>query len=334
MVQAKYKKSITHTKNPVYEKTFTGNSGPVSEYFISGELTGKERDPETGLYYYGARYLDPRTSRWISADPAMWEGDYIPSAPINDQARERNQNLPGIGGIFNYVNFHVYHYGGNNPVRLVDPDGRFSPGRVFDGILRATSGIGLMVTGCSMIGAAGAGAVGSFGLSTPASIAVGVVGFGVFVEGLVHFSFGISEAMTGAFGVDMPDTPISTGGLIGAAIDVSNGHNRPTQGAGSAERTGDNISRTVTTVAGVTSNAQNIANVANTSGAVRALVETAANANDARNNSRTTQSPTAQQTQMGANSNQVGPGGRSGPDAQQRNVYQNVHRGYSGPPGF
>jgi len=104
--------------------TFTSNSGPVSVFFISGELTGKERDPETGLYYYGERYLDPRTSRWISADPAMWEGDYIPGAPINDQARERNQNLPGMGGIFNYVNFHVYHYGGNNPVKLMDPDGR------------------------------------------------------------------------------------------------------------------------------------------------------------------------------------------------------------------
>jgi len=27
--------------------------------------TGKERDSETGLYYYGARYLDSRTSRWL-----------------------------------------------------------------------------------------------------------------------------------------------------------------------------------------------------------------------------------------------------------------------------
>ena len=102
--------------------TFTDNSGPVSVFFVSGELTGKERDPETGLYYYGARYLDPRTSRWLSVDPAM--GEYIPLAPINDDAKKHNQNLPGIGGIFNYVNMHVYHYGGNNPVRLVDPDGR------------------------------------------------------------------------------------------------------------------------------------------------------------------------------------------------------------------
>ena len=36
----------------------------------------KELDEKTGLYYYGARYLDPRYSRWISTDPAL--GEYIP----------------------------------------------------------------------------------------------------------------------------------------------------------------------------------------------------------------------------------------------------------------
>jgi RHS repeat-associated protein len=87
-----------------------------------GKFTGKELDPETGLYYFGARYLDPKTSRWLSGDPAV--GEYFPVAPVNDEARKRNGNLPGMGGVFNYVNLHVYHYAGNNPVKLVDPDGK------------------------------------------------------------------------------------------------------------------------------------------------------------------------------------------------------------------
>jgi hypothetical protein len=79
-------------------------------------------DAETGLYYYGARYLDPKTSRWLSGDPAM--ADYIPVAPNNDEARKHNQSLPGQGGVFNYVNLHAYHYAGNNPVKYTDPSGR------------------------------------------------------------------------------------------------------------------------------------------------------------------------------------------------------------------
>ena len=63
--------------------------------------------------------------------------EYIPVAPIHDQAREHNENLPGMGGVFNVVNLHLYHYAGigqrsdselqaNNPVKYTDPDGRAS----------------------------------------------------------------------------------------------------------------------------------------------------------------------------------------------------------------
>jgi hypothetical protein len=55
-------------------------------------------------------------------DPAL--GEYIPSAPVSDEARKRNGNLPGMGGIYNTVNAHLYHYAGNNPVRYTDPEGR------------------------------------------------------------------------------------------------------------------------------------------------------------------------------------------------------------------
>jgi RHS repeat-associated protein len=51
------------------------------------DLSGKELDEETGFYYYGARYLNPKTSVWISADPAM--GDYVPRAPASVMRKAR-----------------------------------------------------------------------------------------------------------------------------------------------------------------------------------------------------------------------------------------------------
>ena len=84
------------------------------------KFTGKERDEETGLYYFGARYLDAKYSRWISTDPAL--GEYIPKA--GKGTADEAGKLPGIGGAFNSVNLNLYHYAGNNPVKYTDPDGK------------------------------------------------------------------------------------------------------------------------------------------------------------------------------------------------------------------
>lgn len=73
---------------------------------IPFRFTGKELDDETALYYYGARYLDPRTSRWISSDPAGFD-------LINP-----NDN-PSL--LISGLNW--YSYTENNPIRYTDPTG-------------------------------------------------------------------------------------------------------------------------------------------------------------------------------------------------------------------
>jgi hypothetical protein len=90
---------------------------------ISHLFTGKELDEQTGLYYFGARYYDPRTSVWQSTDPAIT--DYLPSrkqAPKEFQKLEKK--LAGQGGVYNAPNMAMYTYVRNNPLKVVDPDGK------------------------------------------------------------------------------------------------------------------------------------------------------------------------------------------------------------------
>lgn len=46
----------------------------IAIYATPYKFNGKELDEETGLYYYGARYLHPKYAMWLSTDPL--EGTY------------------------------------------------------------------------------------------------------------------------------------------------------------------------------------------------------------------------------------------------------------------
>ena len=61
----------------------------------SHTFSAKERDTETGLSYFGARYYSSDLSIWLSVDP------------MSDK----------------YPSFSPYVYCADNPVRLVDPNG-------------------------------------------------------------------------------------------------------------------------------------------------------------------------------------------------------------------
>ena len=98
-----------------YGETWVEKTSNIGLEWLPYKFTAKELDEETGLYYYGARYLDPKYSMWISTDPAL--GEYIPVAGSD------TSKLPGMGGVFNHINGNLYHYGGGTPVKYTDPDG-------------------------------------------------------------------------------------------------------------------------------------------------------------------------------------------------------------------
>ncbi|MCV6630442.1 MAG: hypothetical protein OIF50_11370 [Flavobacteriaceae bacterium] len=78
---------------------------PFGEVFIESKnarwntpykFNAKELDEETGLYYYGARYYNPKVSLWLSIDP-LWEEVGAHRSP--------------------------YEYTYSNPIMFIDPTG-------------------------------------------------------------------------------------------------------------------------------------------------------------------------------------------------------------------
>jgi RHS repeat-associated protein len=91
--------------------------------------TGRELDSETGLYYYRARYYDPRTGRFLQKDPI------------------------GLAG----GDTNLYGYVRNNPINLVDPMGKEAGTLVLGGAALGATTLSAPVIATLALGGAIAG---------------------------------------------------------------------------------------------------------------------------------------------------------------------------------
>jgi RHS repeat-associated protein len=93
-----------HDYLPFGEECTTGAcaSNPAVGAGQPRKFTGKERDSETGLDYFGARYYGSKIGRFTTTDPVVDQKAVM----VDPQLWNR------------------YAYGRNNPLRYVDPDGK------------------------------------------------------------------------------------------------------------------------------------------------------------------------------------------------------------------
>ncbi|MET0491636.1 MAG: SpvB/TcaC N-terminal domain-containing protein [Actinoplanes sp.] len=178
-------------------------------------FNGKELDTQTGLYYYGARYYDPRTTLWQSADPML--GSYLDGAPA--------------GGVGNPATLGAYTYTNNNPVRMTDPDGKWVNIAIGAAIGAAIS-TGIEAygqykagqwDGRKLLGAAAGGAVS--GAITGATLGTGllaeaaVAGGASVAEGAVRRAINGEPQTIGAAATDLATGLLVLGGTkVGAKV--------------------------------------------------------------------------------------------------------------------
>jgi len=187
---------------------YGGTHAQEGTYDQNYKFTGKELDPSTGLYYYGARYYDPELGRFTQADTI------VPN-PFSPQTLNR------------------YTYCNNNPLKYVDPSGHFPWVAAIIGAIvgAATGAISAHQAGGSVWQGALFGAVlgfttGAIGYNVGQSLASSFLGSGGVItafEGAiatgVEFGIGaIGPGMAGGFAGGKGSVgDIFKGGAIGFA---------------------------------------------------------------------------------------------------------------------
>ncbi|MDB9999123.1 hypothetical protein OAE16_01630 [Porticoccaceae bacterium] len=207
-------KSYYHANHQGSIVAMSNGSGNVTEqhsYSSYGEsddltgnpfrYTGRRLDPETGLYYYRARYYSPAIGRFLQTDPI------------------------GYGDGLNW-----YAYVGNDPLNVTDPTGAYGiPGAIYGAIAGATGGY--IASGGSakekiigtVSGAVAGGAVGFVAPQTSHVAGLAAAGAVASATGQAIGSTTNAAIEKGVANVELSDVNVDIGTTIAGGIGAGAG---------------------------------------------------------------------------------------------------------------
>ena len=219
-----------HDYLPFGEELFAGTGGRTQAQGYSAsdgvrqKFTQKERDIETGLDYFLARYYSSTQGRFTSPDEFTGGPD-----ELYDFAETASDNPIFYADLSNPQSLNKYQYSYNNPLRYVDPDGHDPDSEVETDCCdqnpetqkRVATGaaIGAVIGGAigTVVGA-NAGSAAGAGAGTLAEPGGGTIAGGV--------SGGVAGGASGAVHGSAAGAVI--GGLLGYAYDRLVGPSSPT----------------------------------------------------------------------------------------------------------
>ena len=134
------------------------------------KFNGKELDEETGLYYYGARYMDPKISMWLGVDPLV-------------------EKYPSVNG---------YCYTFSDPIGFIDPSGQEGEGTGNTSWWGKNNMTTRAIGALQMVGGAVEAVVGGIGgLMTAETLAGAALGYAALLNGIDNTQAGFNQMWTG-----------------------------------------------------------------------------------------------------------------------------------------